>query len=220
MPWPTNSSPLSAPRASHGTEKLAEEKSVGRIQRPSNGAHVDLRLLKSTGQNVLALLPVNGAKSTVAVGAHLDHLGRGESGNSLSKSPGIHPGADDNLRVCRSLRDRSSVEPSAKEAKQTQTKCAFLVFGRQKRSGPRFSALRELLQITLSAYLNLDMVGRYVTVFWFKAWHRQRVGAKSSRKSLHTDLVIKTQGDPYVPSDALTFYMKGIPSLCFSPFAH
>src|SRR5690606_1257250 len=52
---------------------------------------------KLTGNNVLAYID-NKAKYTVVLGAHYDHLGHGEDGNSLhaAKDNSIHNGADDN----------------------------------------------------------------------------------------------------------------------------
>ena len=59
---------------------------------------------KQTGHNVVAYLPATTpaagvAKPWVALGAHYDHLGHGEAGNSLAgkdEAGKIHFGADDN----------------------------------------------------------------------------------------------------------------------------
>src|SRR5690349_15235409 len=49
------------------------------------------------GRNIVAYLD-NGAKTTIIIGAHYDHLGIGEQGGSLDANPKgkIHNGADDN----------------------------------------------------------------------------------------------------------------------------
>src|SRR5262249_55465954 len=66
--------------------------------------HADVLREKRTGHNVVAYLPatapVNGvAKPWVAIGAHYDHLGHGEAGNTLADKADLnktHFGADDN----------------------------------------------------------------------------------------------------------------------------
>src|SRR5581483_469961 len=65
--------------------------------------HAEVVREKQTARNVAAYLPAtNGAaasKPWVAVGAHYDHLGRGDHGNSLAaqdEKGRIHSGADDN----------------------------------------------------------------------------------------------------------------------------
>jgi Zn-dependent M28 family amino/carboxypeptidase len=46
--------------------------------------------------NVLGFID-NQADQTIVIGAHHDHLGRGQKGGSLAETPGeIHNGADDN----------------------------------------------------------------------------------------------------------------------------
>ena len=76
--------------------------------------HAAVEREKRTGRNVVAYLPATTpvtsvAKPWVAIGAHYDHLGRGEAGNTLSDKDDakkFHPGADDNAsgppRCCRS----------------------------------------------------------------------------------------------------------------------
>ena len=58
---------------------------------------------KKTGQNIVGYLPATGAaaadKPWIALGAHYDHLGHGEAGNTLAakdEAGRIHFGADDN----------------------------------------------------------------------------------------------------------------------------
>ena len=47
------------------------------------------------GQNIAAFID-NGAATTVVIGAHFDHLGRGAFGSRFLEGPAIHNGADDN----------------------------------------------------------------------------------------------------------------------------
>src|SRR5436190_17418887 len=66
--------------------------------------HADVVREKKTGQNIVAYLPATDpvtatAKPWVAIGAHYDHLGHGEAGNTLAGKDDAgktHVGADDN----------------------------------------------------------------------------------------------------------------------------
>ena len=93
------------------------------FREPSNPHKLNSKpLRKGTGRNVVAYLD-NGAKNTVIIGAHYDHLGMGQSGSSLSAGePAIHNGADDNasgvaalLYLAKRLKS-SPTNPSAIEA--------------------------------------------------------------------------------------------------------
>ncbi len=64
-------------------------------------ANLDVNNVKGIGYNVIAKLPagVDAAPSAVLIGAHVDHLGRGETGTSIATDESkdeIHWGADDN----------------------------------------------------------------------------------------------------------------------------
>ena len=58
---------------------------------------VEMEEKKRWGHNIIGYID-NGAPYTVIIGAHYDHLGFGEDGNSLYRGTEkmIHPGADDN----------------------------------------------------------------------------------------------------------------------------
>ena len=82
---------------------------------------------KRTGNNVIAYLPATGTsnpaqKPWVAVGAHYDHLGHGESGNSLAEKSDagkIHHGADDNaIRHRRRARGGRTARVAAAHAQR------------------------------------------------------------------------------------------------------
>ena len=73
---------------------------------PDVTAHVHAAVVreKRTGHNLVAYLPATDpvtatAKPWVAIGAHYDHLGHGEAGNTLADKDNatkVHFGADDN----------------------------------------------------------------------------------------------------------------------------
>ena len=51
--------------------------------------------IEGKGKNVIGFID-NGAKNTVVIGGHYDHLGMGGSGSLHAGDPEIHNGADDN----------------------------------------------------------------------------------------------------------------------------
>ncbi|MEY3921979.1 MAG: hypothetical protein RL634_1740, partial [Bacteroidota bacterium] len=69
----------------------------------------------------------NGAALTVVIGAHLDHLGYGEDGNSMIRNgaPAIHNGADDNASGSSSLVELSGILKKSKQKKYNYLLIAF-----------------------------------------------------------------------------------------------
>lgn len=208
------------------TKKLA----TGQIESlaiPNTTAQVevDLRFKKSTARNVLALLPAAGAKNTVIVGAHLDHLGHGEQGNTLApqrKEP--HVGADDNASGVAGVMETAhwlAAQVKSGEVKLKQNVLFALWTGEEIGilGSSHFSNTNKSAKLTAS--LNMDMIGRYRDQLLV-----QGVGSATAWKSLVEQanavdpLKVSTQEDPYLPSDALTFYMKQIPSIMLFTGSH
>lgn len=192
----------------------------------SIAADVDLQFKKGTARNIVAGLMVPGAKSTVVVGAHLDHLGHGVDGSSLSKQKGaIHYGADDNasgvagvlLTAREVMRRTQTAEINLKQniifALWTGEEIGILGANAFLKTYPKVKSI--------SSYINMDMIGRLrenVNV--------QGVASAPEWKSLiervnsKSQLTVRTQDDPYLPSDALAFYMKEIPVIMLFTGSH
>jgi Tol biopolymer transport system component len=223
------------------TRKLAAgEPATFTFQRARASGDIRLDFTKSTARNVLALLPATDLAAsaapktgTVIVGAHVDHLGHGEMGNSLSTHIGkIHPGADDNASGVAAVMEIARLLAEQARAGRLHTKQNILfalwtgeelgLFG-----SAHFANANRKYKLTAS--LNLDMVGRYRDRLFV-----QGVGSAPQWKSLIEEVqtaaldgtrtaelpVLQTQEDPYLPSDAMTFYMKQIPSIMFFTGAH
>lgn len=84
-------------------------------------ANVEIVQEKKKGRNVLGRLQVNEeqAGQIVVVGAHIDHLGTGPSGNSLARGDeqsAIHFGADDNASGVSAMMQIAEAMSKAKEA--------------------------------------------------------------------------------------------------------
>jgi Tol biopolymer transport system component len=189
-------------------------------------ADVDLKFVKSGARNVLAELKVPGAQSTVVVGAHLDHLGHGVAGSSLSKEKNaIHYGADDNasgvagvLETARALSERVK----SGELKLKRNVIFALWTGEEIGILGSNAFLKTYPKVkSISAYVNMDMIGRMRDVLLVQGvasapeWKGlvERVNSKSS-------LTVRTTEDPYLPSDALAFYMKQIPVVMLFTGSH
>src|SRR4029079_10829411 len=129
--------------------------------------HADVVREKQSGHNVVAYLPATDpvatvAKPWVALGAHYDHLGRGEAGNTLAsknEATQIHFGADDNASGSAAV-----LAIGATLAKEPRHRNVMLAFWSGEELGllgsTAFAAKPPLALDQLAAYLNFDMVGR------------------------------------------------------------
>ncbi len=84
-------------------------------------ANIEIVQEKKKGRNVLGRLQINEeqAGQIVVVGAHIDHLGTGLSGNSLARGDeqsNIHYGADDNASGVSAMMQIAEAMAQAKEA--------------------------------------------------------------------------------------------------------
>jgi peptidase M28-like protein/PDZ domain-containing protein/PA domain-containing protein len=191
--------------------------------------HTDVVREKRTGHNVVGYLPATVPaagveKPWVALGAHFDHLGRGENGNSLAdkaETNRIHYGADDNASGSAAV--LAIGEALAARPRHRNVELAFW-------SGEELGLIGSTAYVNkpaapleqLAAYLNFDMVGRMqdnkLTVqatgsspAWARLLEQANIAAGF-------DLLI--QADPYQPTDVASFNQAGIPSLNFFTGTH
>ena len=203
-----------------------EMRGVSELAQVELSAVVDLLDQKSQGNNVIAMLPQKGARHTLVIGAHGDHLGLGQTGNSLASGRLVgqpHWGADDNasgmalvMALARELTDYTQ------KGGKLPFHVVFAIW-----SGEEIGLLgsHDFLKKThpypIMTYLNFDMVGRLR-----ESLAIQGVGSAKEWKSwLEPYLVsqpfrVQFQDDPYVPTDAMAFYLKEIPILSFFTGAH
>jgi len=193
----------------------------------SKNIQLDLRFRKAerTGSNVAAYLD-NGARYTVVIGAHYDHLGFGEDGNSLhpnaAKSGQIHNGADDNAS------GTAGVLYLAQRLKKSGLKkynYLFLHFSGEELGliGSKAFVKDMGLDSNNAAYMvNMDMIGRLadstraLTIGGLgtsPAW-----GQVVPRAAEGFRLVRDSSGAG--PSDHTSFYHAGIPVLFFFTGIH
>lgn len=202
-------------------------------------ASIQVQPIKRTGTNVLGILrasedPNQAAKSVIIVGAHIDHLGAGGNSSSLARDEernGIHRGADDNASGVAAMLEIAQSLASQKKAGKLQLKhdILFAAWSGEEMGllGSAYFAdhFHEIypnldkpegnkLYPTVAACVNLDMVGRLRENLVL-----QGIGSSPywkgeiEKRNAVVGLPITLQADSYLPTDASTFFLKGVPIL-------
>ena len=182
-----------------------------------------------TGANVAGYLPATGptgsvAKPWIGLGAHYDHLGRGDQGSSLARQDEVgrvHAGADDNASGTAAV-----LAVGESLAAQPRRRNVMLQFWSGEELGligsSAFVKTPPVPLDQMAAYLNFDMVGRLqdnkLTVqaagtspSWGRLIEQANIAAGF-------DLVV--QQDPYQPTDVASFNLAGVPCLNFFTGTH
>jgi len=114
------------------------------------------------GRNVVAVLTGSDPvlrQEVVLIGAHYDHLGRGDEGSAFGAAGQIHPGADDNASGTAAMLEVA--EAMAAERVAPRRSILFVAFTGEERGLIGSLALAEQASRRhVVAMLNLDMVGR------------------------------------------------------------
>jgi len=180
---------------------------------------VDLTRRTVAVKNVAGIIP--GDSSIIVIGAHYDHLGRGQSG-SLEQKPGlIHNGADDNgsgtvsiLELARLLKEnpvRSTVMIAAFTAEETGIGGSGYLVKNFPKGIYRVRAM-----------INLDMVGRVrknsLTVMGCNTADEFKTIVEQANQETKFDVHCK--GGGYGPSDHMSFYVADRPVLFLFSGAH
>ncbi len=187
-----------------------------------------VRRERRTAYNVLAYLPATeGPAATrpwVAIGAHYDHLGRGDHGNSLAGDAAagrVHAGADDNASGSAAV-----LAAAARLAAPPRRRHVLIAFWSAEEIGlvgsSAFVASPPVPVDRIAAYLNFDMVGRMrdnklsvQATGSSPAWPRL---IEQTNVAAGFDLQI--QSDPYLPTDSATFNQAEVPTLSFFTGTH
>jgi hypothetical protein len=173
-------------------------------------------------KNVVGVLEGKGplANETIIIGAHYDHLGRGESGSLARGSKEIHHGADDNASGTTGMIELARRLAANKE--RQGRRIVFMAFSGEER-GLRGSAhyVKEPLFPLDNTVLmiNLDMIGRAVEDKDTKKEKLEIGGAgtaKGFREMLDKlnkkyDFAMKKTDSGVGPSDHASFYPKKVP---------
>jgi Tol biopolymer transport system component len=203
------------------------------------GGHFTLKFDESTGRNVLARLQVGATPSSevLIIGAHVDHLGHGEGGDTLAKGDEkgkIHFGADDNasgvaglLEIAQYLADQKAKGKLAKAKRDiifaawSGEELGLLGASYFVRTYGGATEAPKTIYPQVAAYLNMDMIGRLREKLVL-----QGVGSSGywttevEKRNVVVGLPISLSVDTYLPTDATPFYLKGVPILAAFTGAH
>ena len=186
---------------------------------------IDVTEKKRTGRNVVGYLD-NGASKTIVLGAHYDHLGYGEDGNSMLRTgeKNIHNGADDNASGTAALIELARI---LKSAKQKNSNYLFIAFSAEELglNGSKFFVEHPTIDFSKVNYMiNMDMVGRLndssqvVTIGGFGTSPQWSSLINPTDKKNPFTIRIDSSGTG--PSDHTSFYRKDIPVLFFFTGLH
>jgi hypothetical protein len=122
---------------------------------------VDMGIRKRSGANVIGFLD-NGAPATVVLGAHYDHLGFGQDGNSLLRgdTTQVHNGADDNASGTAALIELARL---LKSTKAKSNNYLFIAFSGEELGlyGSKYFTENPTVPLkSISYMINMDMLGR------------------------------------------------------------
>lgn len=178
-----------------------------------------------TGRNVVGFLD-NGAKKTIVVGAHYDHLGKGYQGSSLSPDSKnkIHNGADDNASGTTGLIELAKY--LAKNGTTERHNFLFIAFSGEELGliGSKYFTTSPTVALnTISCMINMDMIGRFqedkgiVVSGWgtSPAWGKLIPGIAKKQNMKYT---VDSSG--VGASDHTSFYLKDIPVVQFFTGSH
>jgi aminopeptidase YwaD len=186
------------------------------------------------GHNVIGYID-NRAATTVILGAHYDHLGYGEDGNSrnTSKEPAIHNGADDNASGTAALIELAR---KLKSSKATNNNYLFIAFSGEELGlfGSKYFTEHPTIDLkTVNYMINMDMVGRLndsthvltiggygTSPEWSAVISKDYFDHPNNVKKTAPSLTIKFDSSGTGPSDHTSFYRKDIPVLFYFTGLH
>jgi len=123
---------------------------------------VEWQMPSISGRNVVAILPGSDPvlqQEAVLIGAHYDHLGRGDEGSAFGGAGQIHPGADDNASGTAAMLEVA--ESLAAERVAPKRSVLFVAFsGEEKGLIGSLALAEQATRRHVVAMVNLDMVGR------------------------------------------------------------
>ena len=177
-----------------------------------------------TGHNVIGFIN-NDAPTTVCLGAHLDHLGYGEDGNSLLSTGEhlVHNGADDNASGIAALIEMSRL---LKKSKYRSNNYLFVAFSGEELGllGSKYFTEHPTIDLSTTNFMiNMDMVGRLnenkiLTIGGYGTsplWSQLFNGMDKNK-----NIIVRFDSSGSGPSDHTSFYRKNIPVLFFFTGVH
>ncbi len=212
---------------------LSKETATRYLSDPENA--LDIKLKTDIGpksreaRNIVGYID-NGAASTVVLGAHYDHLGFGEDGNSMLRGSKdlVHNGADDNASGVAAMLELARL---LKESKNKSQNYIFIAFSGEELGlhGSKYFVSNPPIDLSSVRYMiNMDMVGRLndssktITVGGYGTsplWGTL-YGLTGRQKLYSGDLRFVFDSSGTGPSDHTSFYMKDLPVLFYFTGLH
>ncbi len=188
--------------------------------------NISINKAKRTGTNIAAWIN-NNAPYTVVLGAHYDHLGYGEDGNSLYanavKEHKIHHGADDNGSGTAALMEMARAIKKNKKLKHFNY--LFVHFSGEELGlyGSKAFVKEQGIDSAHFAYMiNMDMVGRLND-----STHSLTLGGVGTSPAWNSvvdmagnDFKLTIDSSGVGPSDHTSFYYANMPVLFFFTGSH
>ena len=180
------------------------------------------------GHNVVGYIN-NNAPTTVILGAHFDHLGYGEDGNSMIRTGemNIHNGADDNASGTAALIELAR---KLKASVAKNNNYLFIAFSGEELGlfGSKYYVENPTIDLKNANYMiNMDMVGRLndstdaITVGGYgtsPSWGEYYTSYQLQGRKLELQIKVDSSGSG--PSDHTSFYRKDIPVLFYFTGLH
>lgn len=204
------------------------KKDLSALDQTSVQYNLDILMITKMAHNVLGFID-NQADKTIVIGAHHDHLGRGQKGGSLAEKPGeIHNGADDNASGVAGLFEiaRAIIK---KRKKYLNNNYLFVAFSGEEQGlvGSKYFVKSPLMQKqNVNFMMNMDMIGHLDStqktliingVGTSPAWNNAISEVSYSKRKIAK---IKTTESGIGASDHTSFYLADIPAVHFFTGQH
>ncbi|MDA8886507.1 M20/M25/M40 family metallo-hydrolase [Bacteroidia bacterium] len=211
-----------------GMPVLFVKKDLSDLSETNGNLLIDVMLLSTTAHNVVGYID-HGKRKTVVIGAHHDHLGKGEhSGSRAEKPGGIHNGADDNASGVAALIELAKAVKK-KPKHFSNNNYLFIAFTGEEEGllGSKYFVKSNLfIREQVSYMINMDMVGHLDSTA--KTLIINGVGTSPSWKEAISSISypkrkiakIKTTESGIGASDHTSFYLNGIPAVHFFTGQH
>ena len=186
---------------------------------PTNIYDIDLNVHLAVdnrkAHNVIGYLNFN-APTTIVIGAHYDHLGYGEDGNSLDGAGQIHNGADDNASGTAALMELARILYTTKSHNNNYL---FIAFSGEELGllGSKYWLQHPSANININYMINMDMIGRYDSSrkLTIGGYGTSPTWGEILQNTTDKNLVVKFDSSGSGPSDHSAFYHDSIPVLFF-----
>lgn len=182
--------------------------------------NVHLQADNRKAHNVIGYINFN-APTTVVIGAHYDHLGYGEDGNSLDGAGQIHNGADDNASGTAAILELARILYNTKARNNNYL---FMAFSGEELGllGSKYWLQHPTANVNLNYMINLDMVGRYAAdrKLTIGGYGTSPTWGEIFQTTTDPNLEIKFDSSGSGPSDHAAFYRDSVPVLFFFTNSH